>query len=29
MSGLGSEGGHEGIRDFLDTQVISMPKYAL
>ncbi|EDY17615.1 Aldehyde Dehydrogenase [Chthoniobacter flavus Ellin428] len=26
MSGLGSEGGVEGIREFLDTQVISMPK---
>jgi succinate-semialdehyde dehydrogenase/glutarate-semialdehyde dehydrogenase len=26
MSGLGSEGGLEGIREFLDTQVISMPK---
>lgn len=29
MSGLGSEGGIEGIREFLDTQVISMPKPTL
>jgi len=27
MSGLGSEGGLEGIREFLDTKVISMPKW--
>jgi acyl-CoA reductase-like NAD-dependent aldehyde dehydrogenase len=25
-SGLGAEGGLEGIREFLDTQVVSMPK---
>jgi succinate-semialdehyde dehydrogenase/glutarate-semialdehyde dehydrogenase len=29
MSGLGAEGGLEGIREFLDTQVISMPKPTL
>ena len=29
MSGLGAEGGAEGIREFLDIQVISMPKPAL
>jgi succinate-semialdehyde dehydrogenase/glutarate-semialdehyde dehydrogenase len=29
MSGLGAEGGTEGIREFLDTQTISMPKPAL
>jgi len=29
MSGLGAEGGIEGIREFLDTQVISMPKPTL
>jgi len=26
MSGIGAEGGQEGMRDFLDTQVISLPK---
>jgi succinate-semialdehyde dehydrogenase / glutarate-semialdehyde dehydrogenase len=26
QSGIGSEGGEEGMREFLDTQVISMPK---
>lgn len=26
QSGIGAEGGEEGIREFLDTQVISMPK---
>lgn len=29
MSGLGAEGGLEGINEFLDTQVISMPKPTL
>jgi succinate-semialdehyde dehydrogenase/glutarate-semialdehyde dehydrogenase len=29
LSGLGSEGGLEGIREFLDTQVISMPRPTL
>ena len=26
QSGIGAEGGEEGIREFLDTKVISMPK---
>jgi len=26
QSGIGAEGGEEGIREFLDTHVISMPK---
>jgi succinate-semialdehyde dehydrogenase/glutarate-semialdehyde dehydrogenase len=29
QSGIGAEGGQEGIREFLDTQVISMPIPAL
>jgi len=29
QSGIGAEGGEEGIREFLETQVISMPKPAL
>jgi succinate-semialdehyde dehydrogenase/glutarate-semialdehyde dehydrogenase len=28
-SGIGAEGGEEGIREFLETQVISMPKPTL
>jgi succinate-semialdehyde dehydrogenase/glutarate-semialdehyde dehydrogenase len=26
QSGIGAEGGEEGLREFLETQVISMPK---
>jgi acyl-CoA reductase-like NAD-dependent aldehyde dehydrogenase len=26
QSGIGAEGGQEGIREFLDLQVISLPK---
>ena len=29
QSGIGAEGGEEGIREFLETQVISMPKPAI
>jgi acyl-CoA reductase-like NAD-dependent aldehyde dehydrogenase len=29
QSGIGAEGGEEGLREFLETQVISMPKPTL
>jgi succinate-semialdehyde dehydrogenase/glutarate-semialdehyde dehydrogenase len=29
QSGIGAEGGEEGLREFLETQVISIPKPSL
>ena len=29
QSGIGAEGGEEGLREFLETQVISLPKPSL